>query len=343
MPYPSANSGGLNRRNNMRKSKTINFSTIVVVLLFLLTQSTFSITAGLTQEDLTLVQTETSQIPNPSQDYDIDTDGNKVLFTADDTAKSVRIAALDAAAPFLMASTLSVASEETSNEQNAQASVKEIKSIVRYVNADKLNVREEASSESKLVATISRGDKVTYYETIGEWARIITWQDKKGYILAKHLVNTEKEVKKVTAVVSRGTTEKTAVSQPATAEQLSLTEKIVNYAKSLQGVKYVYGGYSTSGFDCSGFTKYVFAKYDIRVPRSSASYSGIGTKIARSDLRAGDILLFDTDGGTADVSHVGIYVGGGNFIHASTSKGKVIVMNLDSYRGKYMGARRVIK
>lgn len=226
------------------------------------------------------------------------------------------------------------------------------KPVVRYVNADKLNVRKGNNSGSDLVATLKRGDKVTFYQTSGDWAKIITWSDKEGYILSKFLVNSEKDVDKPKEaektkeirLASRGEEEKT-VSKPASAEALSLTDKIITYAKSLQGVKYVYGGYSLKGMDCSGFTKYVFSKYDISVPRSSYEYTGIGSKVSRTDLRAGDIVLFDTNGGKTDVSHVGIYIGGGNFIHASTSKGKVVIRNLADYAKncKYMGARRVIE
>lgn len=226
----------------------------------------------------------------------------------------------------------------------------EIKSVVKYVNAGSLNVRKEANSNSELLVKISRGDKVTYYETQGEWARIITWSDKKGYVLAKYLVNSEKDVEKVaaetktaSAKVSRGTSETTASAEPASAEAQSLAEKIINYAKTLQGVKYVWSGTSTKGVDCSGLTTIVFEKYGIYVPRSSGDYYGFGTKVARSDLRAGDIVLWDIDGGTPDVGHVGIYLGNGTFIHASSSKGKVVIANLATYGEKYMGARRVIK
>ena len=66
---------------------------------------------------------------------------------------------------------------------------KTIKPVVKYVNADKLNVREKATKDSKLITSITRGDKVTYYETEGEWARITTWTDKSGYVLAKYLVS----------------------------------------------------------------------------------------------------------------------------------------------------------
>ena len=217
---------------------------------------------------------------------------------------------------------------------------KTIKPVVKYVNADKLNVREKATKDSKLITSITRGDKVTYYEIEGEWARITTWTDKNGYVLAKYLVNSADKVEKTQ--VSRSTSSKTESSQPLSVEGQTLADKIVAYSKTLLGVPYVWAGYSTNGFDCSGFTKYVFAKFGISLPRSSYAYSSIGTKVSRSELQKGDILLWDTEkNGT--VGHVGIYIGDGMFIHASSSKRKVVTRALSTYNEKYLGARRVIK
>lgn len=217
---------------------------------------------------------------------------------------------------------------------------KTIKPVVKYVNADKLNVREKATKDSKLITSITRGDKVTYYEIEGEWARITTWTDKNGYVLAKYLVNSADKVEKTQ--VSRSTGSKTESSQPLSVEGQTLADKIVAYSKTLLGVPYVWAGYSTKGFDCSGFTKYVFAKFGISLPRSSYAYSSIGTKVSRSELQKGDILLWDTEkNGT--VGHVGIYIGDGMFIHASSSKRKVVTRALSTYSEKYLGARRVIK
>ena len=93
---------------------------------------------------------------------------------------------------------------------------KTIKPVVKYVNADKLNVREKATKDSKLITSITRGDKVTYYEIEGEWARITTWTDKNGYVLAKYLVNSADKVEKTQ--VSRSTGSKTESSQPLSVE-----------------------------------------------------------------------------------------------------------------------------
>lgn len=107
------------------------------------------------------------------------------------------------------------------------------------------------------------------------------------------------------------------------------------------GTKYVSGGISTNGFDCSGFTMYVFDKIGINLPHQSGSQYQMGTAISRDNLREGDLVFFNTSG--RGVSHVGIYVGGGKFAHASSSKGVTISSLSDSYYvNRYVGAKRIM-
>ncbi|KAA9004648.1 NlpC/P60 family protein [Paenibacillus spiritus] len=107
------------------------------------------------------------------------------------------------------------------------------------------------------------------------------------------------------------------------------------------GTKYSSGGTSTSGFDCSGFTMYVFNKIGIDLPHQSGSQYQLGDAVAKSDLRPGDLVFFNTTG--RGVSHVGIYVGEGRFAHASSSKGVTISSLGDSYYvNRYVGAKRVL-
>ncbi|TJY38970.1 NlpC/P60 family protein [Cohnella pontilimi] len=117
--------------------------------------------------------------------------------------------------------------------------------------------------------------------------------------------------------------------------------KLDNTISKLIGIDYDYGGTTTSGFDCSGFTGYVFKKLGVELPRSSREQFAVGKKVARDDLRPGDLVFFNTNG--SGVSHVGIYVGQNKFAHASTSKGVTITSLSESYYAKrYLGARRVL-
>lgn len=119
----------------------------------------------------------------------------------------------------------------------------------------------------------------------------------------------------------------------------SQVEEIVRNAQSLIGIPYVFGGTSTKGFDCSGFTQYVFKGSGIDLPRTSYAQYGMGTAVKKDQLQAGDLVFFSTyDKGA---SHVGIYIGGGSFIHAAGSAVKITSLSNSYYSPRYIGARRV--
>lgn len=106
------------------------------------------------------------------------------------------------------------------------------------------------------------------------------------------------------------------------------------------GVPYVWGGTSPEGFDCSGFIHYTFLQNSITLPRTAATIYEKGTAVSKADLIPGDLVFFSTY--TEGASHVGIYIGSGNFIHASSSKGVTIsALSSSYYSERYIGAKRV--
>ncbi len=119
-------------------------------------------------------------------------------------------------------------------------------------------------------------------------------------------------------------------------------QRIVNYAKQFLGVPYVWAGRSPSGFDCSGFISYVFGQQGISVPRMADEQFAIGLSVNQYDLQQGDLVFFTTY--EPGPSHVGIYIGNGQFIHASSGAGHVTITSLSSqyYQARYLGARRII-
>jgi cell wall-associated NlpC family hydrolase len=112
--------------------------------------------------------------------------------------------------------------------------------------------------------------------------------------------------------------------------------KIVRYARHYIGVRYVYGGTSPStGFDCSGFTRFVYHHFGIDLPHYSGAQFDLGRRVSRAGLRPGDLVFFD------GLGHVGLYVGRGRFIHAPHTGTRVSIDTL-SHHGSYVGARRLV-
>ena len=126
----------------------------------------------------------------------------------------------------------------------------------------------------------------------------------------------------------------------------SAREDLVDYAKSFLGTRYVWGGASPSGFDCSGFTCFVFKKYGYALLRSAQQqgYDDNYERLTRSELKMGDIVCFNTISDNDLSDHVGIYISDGNFIHASSGGGCVMISNLDSgyYNRVFSWGRRIL-
>lgn len=118
-----------------------------------------------------------------------------------------------------------------------------------------------------------------------------------------------------------------------------IAEQLTRSALRFLGVPYVFGGTSTAGFDCSGFVQHVFAMLGMSLPRTADAQYDVGHP-AVGGPRVGDLVFFDTYGG---VSHVGIYLGHGKFVHASSSHGVEVSHLSESYwASRYVGAKRLI-
>lgn len=125
------------------------------------------------------------------------------------------------------------------------------------------------------------------------------------------------------------------------APSFSKIKQLIQIAYSYMGVPYVWGGTTPSGFDCSGFTQYVFKKIGVHIPRLADAQCYYGKPVAAKDLQVGDLVFFETY--TSGPSHCGIYVGNGNFIEAGSSTGITVDKVFGPYWGsRYVGACRIL-
>lgn len=127
-------------------------------------------------------------------------------------------------------------------------------------------------------------------------------------------------------------------STPATS---SKANAVIATAKKYIGVKYRWGGTTPAGFDCSSFVQYVFAQNGISLPRTSRDQFQVGLTVSFSSLKPGDLVFFSLDGDKV-IDHDGIYIGNGQFINASSSKGVTIYTMGSYWQSHFLGAKRVL-
>ncbi len=182
------------------------------------------------------------------------------------------------------------------------------------VTAGVLNVRRAPSAA--IIGSLSYGDSVSILGYQNNWCQV-QYGNTVGYIHGSY----------VSINPSSAAPAETPQETAPTAG-----ENILAYAKNFLGVPYVYGGSSPSGFDCSGFVKYVYAYFGISLPRTSYAQMNAGYRVSTSDLQLGDILVFGNGG------HVGIYAGNNTYIHAPQT-GRTV--SIDPINRSILAARRI--
>ena len=220
-----------------------------------------------------------------------------------------------------------------------------------YVSTASLKVRAEATTESEVIDSLMLNNEVYIIEELDGWYKIKIGE-QIGYVSSQYISDTKTEETTSRGSSGRGdsvtpidsTTGTTEASEEPVSNTTGTTgEEVVAYAKQFLGYKYVSGGASLSGFDCSGFTSYVYKHFGISINRTSRDQIKNGVAVDRSNLQLGDLVVFNGESNKT-IGHVGIYVGGGSFIHASNPKGGVKIDSLSSsyYNPRYVGARRLI-
>ncbi len=184
------------------------------------------------------------------------------------------------------------------------------------ITADSLNVRQ--SPNSTVIGKLTYGQNVTVIGCENGWCQI-QYGDKIGYIFGNYVNVTPEEA---------------AIAEKEAAEDFSKAagENILEYAKNFIGTPYVYGGSTPSGFDCSGFVKYVYAYFGVSLPRTSYAQMQSGYPVSTASLQVGDLLFFRGGG------HVGIYAGNNTYIHAPQSGRSV---SIDEINRQIVAVRRI--
>lgn len=252
---------------------------------------------------------------------------------------------------------------ETPTEPEVETPEETITNISKgYVNVDYANVRKEATTSSDIVTTLTKGTSFTIVAETEEWYKLQYMGFDEvvydGYIF--------KELVSLTPVTtSRGTSnvreeasmqeesnetpiqdqveEISTQGEENTTAEVAQVSSVVEYAKQYLKYPYVYGGTKPeTGFDCTGFTYYVYNACGYSLSRSCSVQAQSGVAVSREELQPGDLLLFNN---TSDgsIGHVGIYIGNGQFIHAANSRRGVVIDTIESgyYNTYYYSARRI--
>ncbi len=224
--------------------------------------------------------------------------------------------------------------------------------VTRYatVIADRLNVRQEQSTDSRRIGYIDHGEKVKILEQLGDWLLVQYTDNRSGYVAAEYVTVSEeftyaksieeeqaqlaaqRELEARMAAEEENTPENitvTALAGPNTAytSNEELRSSIIDYAMQYLGYPYVHGGKSLEGgTDCSGFTCYIYAAFGYSISRTpSGQYSSAGRSIDYSEIQPGDIICY----GKSKCTHVAMYIGDGQVIHEANSRKGVVIYEAD--------------
>ena len=195
-----------------------------------------------------------------------------------------------------------------------------------------VNFRSQPNTSCSVIGSLYNGATVTILSSENGWYKA-TYNGKTGYISADYVT------------VTSGQASDSAVSKPSNSVSYNGTsakrKAVIEYAAQFLGTPYVYGGSTPSGFDCSGFTSYVFANTVGSIPRVAQAQFDATTRVSMSELKPGDLVFFGSS--ASSISHVGIYVGDGKFIHSPHTGDVVKYDSLSGYySNRFQGGGRVI-
>ena len=231
-----------------------------------------------------------------------------------------------------------------------------------YVKYDSVNLRNEPSTDSSIIRKLTLNTEVSILQTVDSTWYKVKVGEETGYV-SKDLLAFEKQEDSSETSESAETTsrdgssssrnedsteevDKTTNNKNSESSSITKGEEIVAYAKQYLGYDYVYGGSSpTTGFDCSGFTSYVYKHFGYNISRSSVGQASNGIKVNKKDLQPGDLVIYKNTSLTR-IGHVGIYICDNKMIHASEPGVGVTITDIDSkahrYPERFVMCRRII-
>lgn len=202
-------------------------------------------------------------------------------------------------------------------------------------------VHRSASAGATVIGCVENGTKLTVLGTSGQFYKIDCYE-LDGYIAMSQVVQGEDGEYYVNCTADGG--ESKVMGSYGVQQAMDLKSELLQEAYKHLGAPYVWASASPSGFDCSGYTSYVFGQMGIELSRSAFEQLSQGVIISGDDLQPGDLVFYSNTGSSGGfASHVGIYIGNGQMIHSGTSTGVVIAdMDMSYYTSRFLCARRVI-
>lgn len=207
------------------------------------------------------------------------------------------------------------------------------------VNANNVAVRKTASTNGQKVTQVDRGTVATILDRQGAWYRVRFEHGTVGFVRGD-LLNP------FTRTGSGSRTASSAYVASKSAPKLAINPndlRVVAEAKKMLGTPYVFASSTTRGVDCSGLVHYLYRTFEgVTLPRTSRDMATAGVPVSRENVSPGDLLFFHTRG-SSRINHVGIYIGGGKFIHSSSSAGRVVVGDTNGgyYQTRLAAIRRI--
>jgi cell wall-associated NlpC family hydrolase len=198
----------------------------------------------------------------------------------------------------------------------AQAQILTRKGVI---STNRVNLRDAPDLSGVIIALLGKNTGLTILDENNLWYKVRLTDEREGWVAKDYVVTNN-------TLLNRG---------------LGYGD-LISFAQNFLRTNYRYGGTSPTGFDCSGFTKYIFGKFGYSIPHKAAEQAKLGVLVSKADLLPGDLVFF-TGRDLAGVNHVGIYIGHNRFIHAASGPGTVCINSLNDkyYQLHFKSARRI--